>query len=269
MSYSTTEIGKINKYFLLAIIFFFSTAFQTLNKSKYYVKTIVIDAGHGGKDPGASYGGVHEKDVNLKIALELGRIIQETLSDVKIVYTRSTDEFIELYQRPEIAHKNNANVFISIHCNASESVTPKGTETYVMGIHKNAANLKVAMTENSVIEMEENYLEKYESFDPKSPEAYIIFTIFQNANYEQSLNLAAKIEDQFTNYASRTSKGVKQAGFLVLWKNSMPSVLVEAGFLSNTEERNYLNSKTGQVQIASAIFRAFREFKTEIEENTK
>jgi len=268
VSYPINKLN-ISKFFVFIIIFFFLSAFQTLNKSKFYVKTIVIDAGHGGKDPGANYGGVNEKDINLRIALELGRMIQENMSDVKVVYTRSTDVFIELFQRPEIAHASNANVFISIHCNANENSAAKGTETYVMGNHKTAANLKVAMAENSVIKMEDNYLEKYESFDPNSPEAYIIFTLFQDANQDQSLNLAAKVEKEFSESASRTSKGVKQAGFLVLWKNSMPSVLVETGFISNAEERNYLNSKTGQVQTASAIFRAFREYKTEFEEGSR
>lgn len=252
-------------YFLTSFVFF-ATAFQTLNESKFYVKTIVIDAGHGGTDPGCTYGGVYEKDINLKIALELGRLIQENMKDVKVVYTRSTDVFIELHRRPEIAHKNNANVFISIHCNANENSAAKGTETYVMGVDKSSANLKVAMKENSVIKMEENYLEKYEGFDPTSPEAYIIFSLYQDAFQDQSLLLASKIEEHFKKSANRISKGVKQAAFLVLWKNSMPSVLIETGFLSNPEEREYLSSKNGQAQIANAIFKAFDEYRSELEE---
>ncbi|MEA3495984.1 MAG: N-acetylmuramoyl-L-alanine amidase [Bacteroidota bacterium] len=251
---------------LLSIIFVFSS-FQTLNDSKFHVKTIVIDAGHGGKDPGAISAGIKEKDVALSIAKKLGDIIEENLDDVKVIYTRKTDVFIGLYERARIANNQSANVFISIHCNAVRSTNAYGTETFVMGVHKNEKNLSVAMKENSVIKMEENYLDKYDGFDPSSPEAHIIFSLVQNAYTEQSLNLASKIEDQFKNRVHRKSRGVKQAGFLVLWETTMPSVLIETGFLSNANERKYLTSDIGQVYIASAIFRAFRNFKTELEEN--
>ncbi|HPD64032.1 MAG TPA: N-acetylmuramoyl-L-alanine amidase [Bacteroidia bacterium] len=254
------------KIYLLTGLVVLLSAFQPLNESKMYVKTVVIDAGHGGTDPGCTYGGVYEKDINLKIALELGRMIQEKMKDVKVIYTRSTDVFVELHKRPEIAHRNNANVFISIHCNANENHAAKGTETYVMGVNKSAANLKVAMAENAVIKLEDNYLEKYDGFDPNSPEAYIIFSLYQDAFQDQSLLLASKIEEHFKKTASRLSKGVKQAGFLVLWKNSMPSVLIETGFLSNQEEREYLSSKEGQLQTATAIFKAFEEYRLEVEE---
>jgi len=257
---------SIRNILLFSLIFLFGS-FQAVNESKFHVKTVVIDAGHGGKDPGAISGSVREKDIVLKIALELGRIIEENMNDVRVVYTRKSDVFIGLYERANIANQSNANVFISIHCNAVESSAAYGTESWVMGTHKNEANLEIAMKENAVITLEDNYLEKYDGFDPNSPEAHIIFQLFQNANQDQSLDLAARIEDQFKNRADRKSRGVKQAGFLVLWKTTMPSVLVEAGFLSNPAERDYLNSKSGQVYLASAIFRAFRDYKTDIEED--
>ncbi len=256
---------KSTKIILLLSFIFLLSSFQSLNDSKFHVKTIVIDAGHGGKDPGTIGSGIMEKDIALKIALEVGRIIEENLPDVEIIYTRKTDEFIGLYERAAIANKHNANVFISIHCNAVANATAYGTESWVMGTHKNEANLELSMKENSVVTMEDDYLEKYDGFDPNSPEGHIIFSLFQNAYLEQSLNLAAKVESQFQNRVNRKSRGVKQAGFLVLWKTSMPSILVESGFLSNPAEREYLNSKTGQVYLASAIFRAFRDFKIEIE----
>ena len=243
------------------------SAFQPLNKSRDYVKTVVIDPGHGGKDPGCVFGTMYEKDIALEISLELGRIIRETLPDVKVVYTRNKDEFIGLFERAEIANKSNANVFISIHVNANANTAAIGTETWVMGLHKSDANLKQAMRENSVIYLEDNYVEKYDGFDPNSPEAFIIFSLYQDAFLEQSLILADKIENEFVNRVQRKSRGVKQAGFLVLWKTSMPSVLVETGFISNKEDRDFISSKTGQVYLASAIFRAFRDFKKELESN--
>jgi N-acetylmuramoyl-L-alanine amidase len=250
----------------ILIIFFFSS-FQPLNNSKFYVKTIVLDAGHGGHDPGAVYGGINEKDVALAITLELGRILKENMPDVRVLYTRDKDEFIGLKDRAEFANKNNANVFMSIHCNAVDNTSPHGTETIVMGVSKTEASLNLAIKENSVITLEENYEEKYEGFDPNSPEAYIIFSLYQNAYREQSLNLAAKIEKDFETRVGRKSRGVKEAGLMVLWRSSMPSVLIETGFISNQKEREFLTSKTGQVYIASAIFRAFRDYRKEIEEN--
>lgn len=258
----TKSVGLV---LIISLIFSFSS-FQNLNTSKFRVKTVVIDAGHGGKDPGCVYSKIYEKNITLAIALDLGRIINENLPDVNVIYTRKTDEFIELHERANIANDSEANVFISIHVNANTSSAPYGTETYVMGIHKTAANLEVAKRENSVVELENNYLEKYDGFNPNSPEAYIIFSLFQNAYLEQSLSLAAKIEKDFKERVNRKSRGVKQAGFLVLYKTAMPSVLIETGYLSNSTERKFLTSKQGQVYIASAIFRAFRDFKKELED---
>ncbi|MBL0765142.1 N-acetylmuramoyl-L-alanine amidase [Marivirga atlantica] len=241
-------------------------SFTNLNKPSYKVDRIVIDAGHGGKD-GGTFGAISkEKDVALQIATELGTIIKEYLPDVEVIYTRADDNFIELDERANIANKNGADLFISIHCNAVEySNKVKGTETWVMGLHKSETNLNVAKRENSVILMEENYSEKYEGFDPNDPASHILFSLYQNAYLSNSLNLAEKIEFQFKKRVGRNSRGVKQAGFVVLYKSSMPSVLVETGFLSNPSEERYLNDDLGQTYIASGIFRAVRDYKVEIE----
>ena len=240
---------------------------SVLDKRDLRINTVVIDAGHGGKDPGTHGSFSKEKDVALKIALELGHIIQEHLKDVKVIYTRNRDVFVELEQRANIANKAGADVFISIHCNAVPRNTQNvyGTETYVMGLHTSKANFEVAKRENSVILLEKNNREAYEGFDPNSPDSYILFSLYQNAYLENSLNLAQKIEYQFKKRVGRNSHGVKQAGFLVLYKTSMPSVLVEVGYLTNKKEEKYLNDPLGQTYIASGIFRAFRDYKKEME----
>jgi N-acetylmuramoyl-L-alanine amidase len=250
----------------LLTLFIILGSFTNLNRPSYKVDKIVIDAGHGGKDGGTSGAVSKEKDVALKIATELGTIIKEYLPDVEIIYTRNNDTFIELDERANIANKNGADLFVSIHCNAVEySDKVKGTETWVMGLHKSETNLNVAKRENSVILMEENYTEKYEGFDPNDPASHILFSLYQNAYLSNSLNLAEKIEYQFKKRVGRNSRGVKQAGFVVLYKSSMPSVLVETGFLSNPTEERYLNDELGQTYIASGIFRAIRDYKVEIE----
>jgi len=243
------------------------SAASNLDKRDLRINTVIIDAGHGGKDPGTHGVSSKEKDVALKVARELGRIISDNLKDVKVIYTRSNDTFIELEQRANIANKAGADVFISIHCNAVPRNTEKiyGTETYVMGLHTSKANFEVAKRENSVILMEKNNKEAYEGFDPNSPDSYILFSLYQNAYLGNSLNLAQKVEQQFKNRVGRNSRGVKQAGFLVLYRTSMPSVLVEVGYLTNKKEEKYLNDPLGQTYIASGIFRAFRDYKNELE----
>ncbi len=232
------------------------------------VTKVVIDAGHGGKDPGCVGTKTKEKDIALSIALKIGNYIEKNYSDVTVIYTRHDDKFIELFQRAEIANKNKADLFISIHCNASPSANSYGVETYVMGLHKSEANLSVAKKENSSILLEDNYKKKYAGFDPNSPESYIIFSLFQNAYLDRSLNIASKIENKFAQNG-RTDRGVKQAGFLVLWKTYMPSMLVEVGFLSNREEEVFLDSEKGQNTIAFSIFKAFKEYKDELEGTTQ
>ena len=225
--------------------------------------TIVIDAGHGGKDPGALGKHSREKDITLAIALKLGHYIEQNMPHVKVIYTRKTDRFVPLYKRAEIANENHANLFISIHCNSSTSPKPYGAETFVLGLYKNEANLKIAQKENAAI-LYENNPKKYGSFN-NSPESYIALSLFQSPYLKESLNFANKVEQQFKTRAGRKARGIFQAGFLVLWQTTMPSVLVETGFLSNPKEEAFLISKIGQTYIASAIYRAFREYKTEFE----
>lgn len=235
----------------------------------YKVKRIVIDAGHGGYDSGALGRFSKEKDVALRIALEFGRIIKEYMKEVEVIYTRQKDEFVTLHDRAKIANKNNADVFISIHCNATpKGETADGTETYTMGLHTSKHNLEVAKRENEVILMEDDYQVNYQGFDPKSPESHILFSLYQNAYNDNSLKLAQNIQQQFQNRVGRKSRGVKQAGLLVLWKTTSPSVLVEVGFITHPQEEKYLNSKLGQSYIASGVFRAFRDYKKELEANS-
>lgn len=236
------------------------------------VKVVVIDAGHGGKHPGTMSKTTKEKDITLQVALKVGAYIEENLRDVKVIYTRKKDEFIGLDERAKIANDNHADVFISIHANSLPTNVSKerrdqiyGTETYVMGLHVSDANFDVAKRENSVILVEDNYQEKYAGFDPTSPESYILFSLEQSAHQEASLSLASKIENQFGTRAGRKSRGVKQAGFVVLWRTTMPSVLVEIGYLSNEKEEQDLKDEKVQDYIASAIYRAFKEYKQEVE----
>ncbi len=231
----------------------------------FKLETIVIDPGHGGRDPGTSGKKTKEKDIALKISLKLGAYIEKNLPTVKVIYTRKDDRYLALEDRPEIANKAKAQLFICIHANSLPGAPAYGTETYVMGLSKDKGNFEVAKRENEVILMDENYKERYEGFDPKSPESYILFTLSQNAYQTGSLRFAQKIEDQFKTKVGRYSRGVKQAGFWVLWKTSMPSVLIETGFLSNNKEEGYLATDAGQDQIASGIYRAFKDYKTEIE----
>ncbi|MCD4833672.1 MAG: N-acetylmuramoyl-L-alanine amidase [Bacteroidales bacterium] len=235
----------------------------------YSIKTVVIDAGHGGRDDGTSGRKAKEKDIALDIALKLGTYIEENIPAVKVIYTRTTDVFIPLNERADIANRNKADLFISIHVDGWHDSKVYGTSTFVMGLHKTEQNLELAKKENSVILLEEDYTNKYEGFDPTSSESYIIFSLLQNTYLEQSLNFASFVEHEFETKALRKSRGVKQAGFLVLWKTTMPSVLVEAGFLTNPQEEKYLMSTEGQEYIASAIYRAFKSYKTAIEEKSQ
>ena len=256
----------------IVIIFFLSSALLLGTTTQaglraYSVKRVVIDAGHGGHDSGTLGRSSKEKDVALKIALELGQIMNEYLPDVEIIYTRKTDKFLDLKERARIANRENADLFISVHCNAAANRSVFGTETFVMGLSKVAGNFEVAKRENAVILLEDNYEEKYEGFDPSKEESYILFNMYQKAFLRNSLSLAANIENQFSTRVGRKSRGVKQGPFWVLWDTSMPSVLIETGFLSNQTEEHYLNSEKGQVYIASGIFRAIRDYKNELEGN--
>lgn len=233
------------------------------------LKTVVIDAGHGGKDPGTSGRYTKEKDIALKIALKTGELIKKNFPEVNVVYTREDDIFVELEERSAIANRVNADLFISIHCNASDNHSAYGTETYIMGMHKNDDNLDVAMRENAAILKEENYQERYDAFNPRSVISYIRLANYQSAFQTYSADFARKVEEQFKHRVKRVSRGVKQSGFLVLWQTSMPSVLIEAGFLSNPNEERYLRSDLGQTYIASGIYRAFKAYKKELEANAE
>lgn len=241
-------------------------SFLPLKPSRQFkLKTVIIDAGHGGKDPGCHGKEAKEKHITLKVALELGNYIKKNLPDVKVVFTRTTDRFVELHDRANVANKNHADLFISIHCNANNTKTIAGTETYAMGLHTSDGNLDVAKRENSVILQETDHEEKYGGYDPKSPVSHILFANYQSAYLVNSLRMANNVETQFRDRVGRRSRGVKQAGFIVLWQSAMPSVLVEIGFLTNQQEEKYLNSEEGQSLIASGLYRAFKEYKEEME----
>lgn len=232
------------------------------------LKTLVIDAGHGGLDPGCNGGGMaFEKDVTLAVSLKLGKLIKDSMPSLKILYTRSTDKTLKLWERPNLANDNHADLFISIHCNANPNTSATGSETYFMGLYKTEGNLDVAKRENSAITFETDYKEnaRYGGFDPESPEGHIIFSLVQSAFMKQSLKLASGIEAQTHKLSQIKSRGVKQAGFLVLWQTSMPSVLVETGFLTNATDRRYLVSEAGQQKIALGIYHAIRDYQFYLE----
>jgi N-acetylmuramoyl-L-alanine amidase len=232
---------------------------QTDNAGRF--KTVVIDAGHGGRDPGAIGKDVKEKDIVLAVALKVGEYLKREMPDLKVVYTRTTDVFVPLDERAEIANKAKADLFVSIHANAISNPRIYGAETFVLGLHRSEENLEVAKLENSVITLEEDYTTKYEGFDPNSLESYIIFELMQNVYLEQSISAASFIQEQFETRVGRRNRGVKQAGFLVLRKTAMPGVLVELGFLTNRNEEKFMSSEEGQVYLASAIFRSIRNYK--------
>lgn len=226
--------------------------------------TVVIDPGHGGRDVGALGRVSKEKDINLKVALALGDLIKKNYPGIKVVYTRSKDAFVELGRRAAIANKAKADLFISIHTNSTaagrKGTTAHGTETFTLGMHRAADNLAVAKRENSVITLETNYEQTYEGFDPSSSESYIIFELMQDQYMASSVDFASMVQKQFATTAKRVNKGVHQAGFLVLREVSMPSVLIELGFINNRQEEKFLASEWGQKQLAKSIYNAFQAY---------
>ena len=249
----------------MLVVWLFAMVFTPLCARSF---TVVIDAGHGGKDPGARGARINEKAINLAVALKLGAFIEERSKDVKVVYTRKTDRFVELDERADIANRNKANLFISIHTNAvKRGSSVQGTETYTLGLARTDENLEVAMSENSAILLEDNYKQRYEGFDPNSSESYIIFEFMQNRHVEQSISLASEIQKAFKE-VKRVDRGVRQAGFLVLRKTSMPSVLVELGYISNQQEERYLASDEGQRALAGALYQAFVRYKRNYDRRT-
>ena len=256
---------------LIFLIFSFSILMEknVFSQEKTSITKVVIDAGHGGKDPGTIGKKSQEKNIALQIALKLSEEIRSQCKGVTVICTRTTDEFIELHERAEIANRSKADLFISIHCNANPKHSFQGAETYVMGLHRTEANLEIAKKENAAILMEPDYPTNYNGFDPNSDESYITFTLFQNAFLEQSTRFASFVQDEMKDRVGMNDRGVRQAGFLVLYKTTMPSVLIETGFLSNPEEEKFLISEKGQQYIASAICRAFCKFKVKMEGNGK
>jgi len=250
-----------NTLLILGIIF---SSFTTLDVYTSDFDTIVLDAGHGGKDPGCLGKKSREKEVNLDICLKVGKMLKDSMPYLNIVYTRSDDHFVELCDRAGVANKKGADLFVSIHSNSGPTGM-YGTETYCMGLHKSEQNLEVAKRENSAILYEKDHDKKYEGYDPNSPQSYILFSLYQNAFLNNSLLLAHKIEEEFKNHDKRHSRGVKQAGFLVLWKTSMPSVLVESGFLTDQSEEEILATEEGRMKTAVSIYNAIKEYKQELD----
>lgn len=253
---------------VVALMLLFGLPSAKVVKVTTGLNTLVIDAGHGGMDPGCNGNyEVFEKDVTLGVSLKLGKILRDSMPGVKVLYTRTTDKTLKLWERPNLANNNRADLFISIHCNANNNRSAAGSETYFMGLHKSEGNLDVAKRENAAITYESDYKEnsRYGGFDPESAEGHIIFSLVQNAYMKQSLKLASGIEAHTNKISAIKSRGVKQAGFLVLWQTSMPSVLVETGFLTNPTDRMYLKTSDGQQKIALGVYRAVRDYKKYLE----
>ena len=293
-----------NKYNIFArlvliqalILVVFCSFYTHKDDPKRKVRIIVIDPGHGGKDPGCNGVTCKEKEVALAVALKFGKLIEENIKDVKVIFTRKTDVFVELEDRAKIANDNNADLFISIHCNAAgkpvmvkdkktgkmraktfknsrgkmivvetSNPEPFGSETYVMGLKNEAGKMKVAQRENSAMLLEDNYETKYQGFDPNSEESYIIMSNYTSSYVIQSAGLALKIQEQYSKKAGRVDKGVHRQSIWVLWRTSMPSVLTEIGYLTNPQEEKFLGSEKGQTYLSACLFRAFRKYKDEQE----
>lgn len=289
-------VKKIQYFLVFAGVIALLASFSIKKGKGGDIKVIVIDAGHGGKDPGCNGITHKEKDVSLAVALKLGKLIEEKMKDVKVIYTRTTDVFVELEDRAQIANKAKADLFISIHCNAAgkpvmikdpktgkkrpktfknkkgkivvvekPNPAPFGTETYVMGLKNEEGKMKVATRENSAMLLEDDYEKKYEGFDPESEESYIVMSNYTSAYVIQSANLAVKLQDEYKSKAGRIDKGVHRQSIWVLWRTSMPSILTEIGYLTNPLEEEFLGSPKGQDYLAKAIFRGLRKYKDEIE----
>lgn len=221
---------------------------------------VVIDAGHGAHDPGCIGSQLNEKDVNLSMALKIGKLISDNCPDVQVIYTRKTDVFVELYRRAQIANDAHADLFISIHCNAAENPQANGVETFVMGLAKSEANQAVARKENAAILKEKNYQNNYDGFEPNSPESNVIFSLYSSAYLNNSIVLASKVQKNLLSTSHFTDRGVKQAGYWVLYKVAMPSILIELGFLSNSNDQAFLAQQSNQSREATAIYNAFVDY---------
>jgi N-acetylmuramoyl-L-alanine amidase len=252
-----------DKYLILLAFLFVTTLNFSQNTTKFKV---VLDAGHGGKDPGTMRGGIKEKDIVLDVVLKIGKILEQN-KDISVVYTRKTDVFVELRERANIANKAKANLFISVHCNGVKSAAAQGTETFVMGMSRTDTNLDIAKKENGVIFLEENYNEKYKGFDPNNPETLLGLKILQEEFLDQSIELASMIEGNFSSKNKRFSRGVKQQPIWVLDATVMPGVLIELGFVSHVEEGKYISSEDGKNEMSTSISEAIITYKNNFTEN--
>ena len=261
---------KTSKRVLIVLIGVVITILNTSLSAQNRSFKVVIDPGHGGKDPGALGSSSKEKDIVLSVAMKLGELITNNHPDVNVIYTRNKDVFVPLNQRASIANKEHANLFISIHCNALDrrKTSPQGVETFVLGLHRSKDNLDVAKVENSVIMYEEDYSVKYEGFNPNEPESYIIFEFMANEFLDLSVYFASLVQNQLVTTSKRINRNVRQAGFLVLREVAMPSVLVELGYISNKQEEAYLKSKSGQVSLATSIYNGFKDYKREYDKKS-
>jgi len=274
--------------FLIPVLILFSSAFTF--SQVYKVKTIVIDAGHGGNKPGAKGSMSLEKDVALQVALKLGKKFEEEMPEIKVLYTRKTDVDVDFYKRAALANDNNADIFISIHCNSMpdrkviagytknkkgvkipryayvKNTTTSGTETFVAGSHR-LNEQDAAIRENADIKLEKDYKENYNGYDPNDPETFIILSLFKNIFRDKSLKLAKLVQDNYTNNDNRVNRGVKEQGLLILQRCGMPAILTEIGFISNPTEEEYMNSESGQAEIVNSIFKAVKTYKKETETN--
>jgi len=250
----------LNKY--KCLILFTLSAFSISGYAQSSKFKVVLDAGHGGKDIGATHHGFAEKEIALSVTLKVGKILEKN-SGIAVIYTRDTDVFVELNERAHIASKNNASIFVSIHCNANDNYAAEGYETYVMGMHRNASNLEVAKKENQVVTLEKDYKIKYNGYDPKSPESALGISLLQEEYLDNSIALASRVQNGMATNFGRKDRRVKMAGFLVLRQISMPRILIEMGFISNKREGGYMNSEDGQNEIASGIANAIISYKNE------
>lgn len=250
-------------FVLLLIIICFALPEPVFGQKTQF--TVVIDPGHGGKDPGAVGATSKEKDIVLAVGKKLGDLIKSSHSDVKVLYTRDTDKFVELNKRAEIGNKAHADLFISIHCNALDRrrTSPQGVETFVLGLHRSNDNLEVAKSENSVILYEQDYSTKYQGFNPNEPESYIMFEFMADQYLQQSVSFATIVQNRLVNNSKRVNRNVRQAGFLVLREVAMPSVLVELGYISNPTDEKFMKSANGQASLANSIYLAFKDYKRE------
>ncbi|MDZ4824814.1 MAG: N-acetylmuramoyl-L-alanine amidase [Flavobacteriales bacterium] len=265
-SFTWTAQRLIPVFLLTGVLFIAAITPAPRNPATTF--TVVIDAGHGGKDPGNLGTGRYkttEKDIALDVVLMLGNYIKENYPEVEVLYTRKDDSYPTLERRTEIANNAQADLFISVHLNAAENKAAFGAETFVMGLHKSEESLRTAMKENSTIFLEENHEKNYAGFDPKNPDTYIALSLRENVYMDNSLVLAKTIQDQFRTRAGRKDRGVKQAGFLVISYTNMPSVLVELGFMTNETEEDFIQGADGKTYMASALFRAFKEYKAKLD----